>query len=154
MKLSQLIDVLGKPVNDEELQNAFSQNTLLNSLQTLKLPGGEYSAYIERPGEGFSLIFTDEAMFLGKAGQTIGSGPLYFTGIFLYAEGKDNYSQYKGDLPLQIHFEKTRDDFVKNFGEPDWQRKRPDGSIAADRWTNIIRIAYTLHTRKRRTLQL
>lgn len=102
----------------------------------LRLEEGEYRAYIEYKHMGFCLTFTDEAMFRGFSKQTIGSGPLYFSGVFFYAEGKDEYVQYDGWLPKSIGFEKTSSQLNQSLGQAEWSRKRSDGSLAYERWVD------------------
>jgi len=134
MDVGKLKLLLGRPVTDGELEEYMSSQAIDVSNE-LVLKSGDFNAYIERPKLGFSLIFTDESMFLGKEDQPIGKGPLFFVGVFFYSEGKDGYSQYSGDLPGDIKFSDHRGDVVAKMGEPSWQRKRrADGSIAADRW--------------------
>ncbi|MFZ6707996.1 hypothetical protein [Undibacterium sp. TC9W] len=113
----------------------------------LNLPMDEFDCYVEQPDDGICFVFTDEAMFLGKDKQVLGSGPLYFSGIFLYAEGKDNYSQFRGVIPFGISFTDKHEELVSLMGVPTWQRMRNDGSVAADRWDNVaanqIHISYS-----------
>lgn len=101
--------------------------------EELLLPDGEYDAYVERPASGFSFIFTDEAMFLGKADQAIGTGRLFFTGVFLYAEGVDGYSQYSHELPEGLDFSDRPSSLRRRLGEPECSRWI-DGAVRADRW--------------------
>ncbi|MDV2079160.1 hypothetical protein [Marinobacter xestospongiae] len=125
---------LGRPVTDNEMESyLFAQG--IDVSKELILKSGDYTAHIERPKKGFSLVFTDEAMFFNKENQPIGKGPLYLEGMFLYAEGKGGYSQYKGELPGGIKFRDHRSDVLTKLGEPNWQRKRRvDDSIVAEKW--------------------
>ncbi|HEY9199450.1 MAG TPA: hypothetical protein VIR60_08790 [Gammaproteobacteria bacterium] len=110
------------------------------------LPEGEYRTYLEMPDQGVSLVFTDEAMFLGKGQQAIGSGPLFFSGLFLYSQGKDGYDQFRGQLPEGLEFADSRATVLAKLGEPSWQRKKSDGSVAAERWERSgkrLHITYT-----------
>ncbi|GLR13039.1 hypothetical protein GCM10007907_18290 [Chitinimonas prasina] len=68
---------------------------------------------------------------------------LYLSGVFLYAEGKDGYSQFKGNLPMGLSFSIDIKDIGKKLGSPSWVRKREDGSIAAERWDNAA--DYRIH---------
>ena len=124
---------LGRPVTDNEMVN-YLHGQDIDVDQELILEPGDYTAHIERPKKGFSLVFADETVFKNKENQTIGEGPLYLEGIFFYAEGKAGYSQYKGELPGGIKFCDRRSDVLVKLGEPNWQRKRRgDGSIVAER---------------------
>ncbi len=151
MNLEKFIRLIGKSASDEELTNAVSIVDV-NLKKELQLPDGEYRAYIECPKSGFSLVFTDKAVFLGKTQQSIGIGDLYFSGIFLYAEGKDGYSKFQGDLPNGLSFDSTNEELVRKLGTPSWERSRPDGSKAADRWDDLadyrIHITYSKESGK------
>lgn len=136
IKLNDLISFLGKTSKDELLIQYFSSINIDIS-DKLSLPDGEYRTYIDKPELGISLAFTDEAMFLDKDNQPIGFGLLYFSDIFLYSEGKDGYSQFKGILPADISFNSVYDELFSSFGAPSWSRKRVDGSLAAVRWDSL-----------------
>ncbi len=136
MRTDELLALLGRAVSDKELTGCFSKNSI-NVSKEIKLESGDYSTYLERKNDGYSLVFTDEGMFLNKPKQPFGEGPLYFSGVFFYAEGKNEYSQYKEDIPYKVEFSDTREELLKKLGEPSWQRKRNDGVIAADRWDNL-----------------
>ena len=82
-------------------------------------------------------------MFLGKKEQPIGQGTLYWTGIFLYSEGEDGYSEFSETMPFGINFEIDREQLISMIGTPSWSRRRPDGSIAADRWDELA--AFRIH---------
>lgn len=144
MELKVVLELLGMPIINKELLNSFS-NFGINLLHELNLPDGEYRAYIERHNKGISFIFTDESMYLNFDEQSIGEGTLYFSGIFLYADGEDGYREFKGNMPMVLSFIKTRDEIVKYIGESSWKRKRQDGSIAADRWDNIEQLKFKIH---------
>lgn len=106
----------------------------------------EYRSYIERPELGFCLIFTDEAYFLGNGDIPIGSGDLFYSGIFFYSEGKDDYRQYKSTLPFGLSFDDTRENVVNKLGEQSWQRLARDGNrVISDRWDSLPDIPYRLH---------
>lgn len=157
MNLEHLFKCIGQTSNDENLVRELLVAGVDLS-EGLDLPEGEYRTYVERPENGFSLVFTDEAMFLGKASQAVGLGELFMSGVFLYAEGKDGYSQYKGSLPLNLSFDVTSEILSKNFGDSSWNRTRPDGSIAADRWDNVadyrIHITYSKSSKKAMIISL
>jgi hypothetical protein len=144
MEIGKLLKHLGQSITSQKLLNDLLEIGI-NPSQELILPDGEYRAYIERSNEGLSFVFTDEAIFLGKADQAIGKGDLYFSGVFLYAEGKDGYKQFVGNMPMNLSFENTRDEIVKYLGKPSWNRKRSDGSTVADRWDNSVGCDYRIH---------
>lgn len=146
MNLNEVLNCLGQPLNDLETAKVLKSIGVEN-LESIHVPDGEFSEYFISKSEGFSLIFTDEAMFLGRAHQLIGSGPLYFAGIFLYAGGKDGYSPFSSELPFGIRFSMNREDLVSILGESDWQANNTIGSVGAERWDGKapykIHIAYS-----------
>lgn len=103
-------------------------------LQSIKMPVDDYRTYVERLSEGVSLVFTDEAFFLGKGDMAIGTGDVFFSGLFLYPEGKDGYSQYPAPLPFGLRFEDSADVVRARLGVPEWHRET-EGKLIADRWT-------------------
>lgn len=102
--------------------------------QSIKIPVDEFRTYVERPSEGISLVFTDEAFFLGKSDMPIGTGEVFFSGLFLYSEGKDGYSQYSALLPFGLRFEQSANFVRARLGVPEWSRES-EGRLVADRWT-------------------
>ncbi|MEJ2046127.1 MAG: hypothetical protein P8X74_19220 [Reinekea sp.] len=142
MNASDLCKYLGEKVSLPEFKDFLSQNSV--ELPTeLDLPEGEYNAYIERPDEGYSMVFTDEAVFLGNLSSGLADGELFFSGVFLYSEGKDGYKQFEGIMPQGLNFNSLSKDFISSFGKADWVRKRTDGSVAAERWDNVT--DYRIH---------
>jgi len=131
--LRVILPRLGESIHVPALVDAFMEIGI-DLTSELRLPEGEYSAYVERRGEGLCFVFTDEGMFLGKGEQPFGQGPLYFTGIFAFAEGREGDAQYPGDLPFGINFSHGRSDLAALIGEPSRQRTRDDGTTAAERW--------------------
>jgi len=102
--------------------------------QSIKMAVDEHRTYIERLPEGVSLVFTDESFFLGKDEMPIGTGEVFLSGLFLYPEGKDGYSQYPMPLPFGLRFEDTADVVRARLGVPEWYREN-EGICVADRWT-------------------
>src|SRR5690554_5731079 len=98
-----LLDFLGSGSEDDSLVRCFKENSIELKNQ-LFLEDGLFRTYMEVQITGISLVFTDEAYFLGLPNQPIGQGELYFSGVFFYSEGKDGYTQYQGDLPFNLTF--------------------------------------------------
>jgi hypothetical protein len=139
-----LIAVLGLPITDGALQSALSREGITDEPV---LPDGEYRAYLQCLAAGVELVFTDEAMFLGKLQASIGAGPLYLSGVFIYRERRDGYEPYAGELPNELTFAKTRDAVHAAMGAPSWQRLGSEGRVAAERWDlsggGRLRVTYT-----------
>ncbi|MDQ2746660.1 MAG: hypothetical protein M3T96_05310 [Acidobacteriota bacterium] len=79
MNSEELLKYLG--LNSDDLRLV---NFLINQGITEQpiLEAGDYDTYIERPDDGYSLVYTDEAKFKGIMNSPIGIGSLVFTGVF------------------------------------------------------------------------
>jgi hypothetical protein len=86
---------------------------------------GTTRGYIERKSDGTSFSFRNDVR---------DDDAYVLDGVFLYAEGKDGYTQYGGKLPSGISFRNSRDEIVGVLGPAKWQRKRDDGSVVAEKW--------------------
>ena len=142
MILKIFLSLLGLSSSDNQLIDFLDQNNI-SIKQELGLPTGDYRAYIERPEKGYCLVFTDEAMFLNLGNQALGEGELYLTGIFLYAEAKDNYSQFPGPIPFDITFDLEREKILEILGKPSWERRGENENVIAQRWDELDN--YRLH---------
>jgi hypothetical protein len=140
-----LLSYLGLSESDAALIS-YMNSISISLADELKLEKGRFWAYIERQKQGFSLSFTDEAMFLGIKEQAIGVGGLYFSCVFFYSEGKDDYLQYQGTLPLKLSFQDTRNTLIAKLGHSSWQEIADDGErVISDRWDNLPDTPYRLH---------
>jgi hypothetical protein len=144
MKTDKLLSLLGRSAKDYELIPFCAENNL--DISKVELEPEFYRGYLEKKQEGFSLVFTDEREFLNKPEQALRKGELYFSGVFFYADGKEDFSEYRGTLPKDIRFSDTREELLTKLGEPSWQRKsRKNNAVIADRWDsseNYIHITY------------
>jgi hypothetical protein len=131
-----LKSLLGRPIQEPELVGQLMLATGMPILDE-----DVFTAYVERQPSGYCLTFTDEAIFLRKDQQRIGQGPLYFTGIFFYADGKNGYTGYQGELPEGVTFLDSRDEILRRLGPSSFQRARDDQTILSDRW---VRSDYSL----------
>ena len=139
-----LLSFLGCAASETNLIDYLKVNNIL--LNGLALEEDDFDAYVEKQEFGFCLMFTDEAKFLGLANQPIGHGKLYFSTVFFYSEGKDNYSEYQGTLPFGLSFNDTRTDALAKLGTQSWQRVAKDGArVISDRWDNLPDVPYRLH---------
>lgn len=151
IEVKKIISFLGRDYNDYELVEYLEENNIfLNS--ELLLIEGTFNSYVERHEDGYCLIFTTEARFLSKEDWYIGRGRMFLIGIFLYSEGRENYSEYKGEIPFGVHFSQERDNILKKMGEPNWQRLSLDEKqVKADRWHidfYRMHITYSRETQK------
>jgi len=145
MDTKLLLEFFGCSASNKELEQYMSELSI-SLADELSLSDGQYRAYIERPKDGYCLIFTDEAYFLGKPNHQIGAGELFYAGIFFHSEGKDGYSQYQGSLPFGLLFSDTRADVINKLGEQSWQRlARDDDRVISDRWDALESVSFRLH---------
>ena len=126
-----MLAVLGRNVRDRELLAVLADSNV-HLDQDLVLVAETAQAYLEKKGEGFSLAFHDDT-FEDGVSTAPARDQLIFHAVFLYAEGKDGYSQYRGAIPGGIRFDNTRA-AIEVLGAPSWHRKRDDGSVIAERW--------------------
>jgi hypothetical protein len=151
INIDTLLHCLGESTKNENLVDTLIKLGI-DVMTELTLPDGEYRAYIERPKEGVSLVFTDEAVFLGKNNIEIGSGNMHLSGIFLYAEGKDGYKQFSGEMPFNFSFNNTQKEIEKELGKATWNRVGNDGEVAAERWDQSfnyrVHVTYSNSSRK------
>lgn len=151
MTTNELLSYLGLPGSAQELIKYMSALgvDLANEMRIEKDEYGNYDgyrSYIERPRNGYCLVFSDETEFLGKRDQPVGVGELYFSTVFFYSDGKDNYAEYKNDLPFGLSFNDTRQDVLAKLGTQSWQRLAKDGErVISDRWDSLPDVPYRLH---------
>jgi hypothetical protein len=131
--MDELVDRFGTHADDPLLVALLLRNGI-DLKAELDLPEGEFRAYVERPVDGYALVFTDQAMFLGRMHDPIGAGPLCFSGLFVYLERVDAYEPYQGALPFGLSGAGNRAAFAGVLGPSSWQRLHDDGRLAAERW--------------------
>lgn len=158
MHLKNLTPFLGLDQYDSKLIDALREWGVDISIELFLLPE-RYSAYIERPDQGFSVIFTDEAKFKGIGDQALGQGGLFFSGIFLYAQGQDDYDQYQGALPFELSFDLHATDIARQLGKPSWRSQHSsEGWVGGERWDQLadyqLHISYHKDTQKPRIITL
>jgi len=130
LQSSDILKLIGKPLSDEAVQN-----WLTDSRKAFpSLEEGDYRTYIEYPDQGYCLIFTDEAMFLGIEHQPLGVGSLFLSGVFFYSEGLDGYSQFTGSLPEGLTFQNNSKSIKVSLGEVEWDRHSANGELISERW--------------------
>ena len=87
---------------------------------------GEVHRYLESKAGGVAIKHSDE----GK-----------IEAIFLMSEGRDGFSQYRGDLGCGLTFLCSPDQLVRAFGEPSLHRPAADG-LFNQRTGEIMRFDY------------
>lgn len=143
MKVIQTNEILSKlgVLSDDKSLQEYMRSMDLKIPENLKLKSSQYDVHIEFEDLDISMLFTDEAKFLGIENQAIGQGPLYFTGLFFYSDGEGNSNS---DLPLNLSFEDKIEDVEDKLGEPSWSRDRK-GQIISQRWDINECHDFTIH---------
>jgi hypothetical protein len=82
----------------------------------------EGELYIENIDEGFCFLFkTENHLIKSKQSLPITEGDWYFTKIFLYSEGKDDYREFLGVMPYGILWIDTVQEIINKVGRvPDF----------------------------------
>ncbi len=78
----------------------------LDGLKKLKIPTPEYidrDSYVEIQSHGFSFVLEE--------GEKVSS-------IHLYSEGKDDYCEFKSNIPGGVKFNDSRTEVISKLGEP------------------------------------
>jgi hypothetical protein len=144
MKLLDVIHYIGKPLSFDGLCSLLIDNNI-NIQDEIVIPKDEYSINVDRISEGYSLIFNDEADFLGIANQAIGVGEPYLTGFFVYSSYKDGYGSYSGELPFSLSVNHSRDDICSVLGDPNIKNSKETGK-KFDKWQfdngHVLYVAY------------
>lgn len=142
MYCEALENSLGRASKDPLLANAFA-SVGVEVEDELELPDGEFVAYVERPAEGIAFAFKDEAFFHGLPNAPIGTGRLFFAGMFFYLSEQEEYTPYAASLPLGIAFTDDAETLAQRFGTPEWERMTENGNVLAQRWA--VSAARRLH---------
>ncbi|KGJ93302.1 hypothetical protein GAB14E_2626 [Colwellia psychrerythraea] len=130
LQSTDITKLIGKPVSDEAINNWLT----VEGHQLPVLEEGDYRTYIESPEQGYSVIFSDESMFLGNEQQPIGAGELFLSGVFFYSDGLDGYEQFIDGLPKSIKFEDNYESLNNKLGIPEWKRHGEDEVLISERW--------------------
>jgi len=116
--MAELLDLLGKKVGSGEVSARLRAFKHLRSEPLYPEPDEEpRRMYLTSKAEGIEIYRT--------TGGTI-------TTIFLMSEGKDEYSEYRGDLGHGLSFRSTLDEVLRVHGRPAFSR--PAGK---SRWEDI-----------------
>ena len=100
---TEIVALMGK-----DIREPFIQNWLRNTIRTPLIhsyDNGDAVYYIYH-SDGISLCFTKGTL----------------SGVFLYAEGQDEYRQFSGEIPYRLSFTMRKDEIDKLFGKPTKER--------------------------------
>lgn len=134
MKIKDAVRYLNKNINQDVLSQSYFEKIGLDVNCALQVMDGydndgiyksDGDLYIENHNHGFCfLLKTANSLFEANQLLPIIDGDWYFSRIFLYAKGKDDYDEYIGEIPYGISFKDTVQNIIKKIGrEPDFINK-------------------------------
>lgn len=149
MIIDEAVRYLGQNVNQQAEVISFLSGFSIDVKRALEVEDGfdgdgiykdDGDLYLENLSEGFCfLLKTENSLFESKKNLPLSEGDYYFTTIFLYADEKDGYSEYKGDLPYGFRFSDTNDVISKKIGvSADFVNEH------IERWDNLNGIRLSL----------
>jgi len=133
--IMKFIELFGKLSSDQKLIQYFQKNNIpMFSYETNEFD--PYAAHIECHQLGIGFSFDGIKPIKTTVRQDQYLDEFVFNGIFLYAEGKDGYSQFMGDIPYGVSFSMFRNDLISLLGDPVFSRWRVDSkdSVSEDTW--------------------
>ena len=147
IELQKIVGLLGVESTNSELEKYMKINGV-DLPSELFVDKSSSNYYLERPEEGYCLIFTDSSAFEGREHDPIEQGKTFFTGVFLHSDGVDNYQQFSGILPENIAFSDSQHELISQLGKSSWEGFSNDGlTISTQCWDRPgykLQIAYTI----------
>lgn len=126
MIINDALRYLGQNANKKPSLRSYFKELSIDVERALEVEEGfdndgiykdEGELYLEKKNEGFCfLLKTENILFESKKKLPLMEGDYYFTTIFLYADGKDGYSKYEGELPHGFLISDTFDVITKKIG--------------------------------------
>lgn len=149
MIINDVVPYLGQNVNQSNDLKSYFKGLSIDVERALEVEEGfdddgiykgDGELYLEKKKEGFCfLLKTENVLFESKKKSPLINGDYYFTTIFLYADGKDGYSKYEGELPCGFLFSDTCDVISEKIGSsPDFVNEY------IRRWDNLDGIRISL----------
>lgn len=137
MDARTLAPLLGRPQDDPELIDRLRGWGVDIEMEVFPITGRD-RRYIERPDQGFALLFEGR------------SAPLRFTTVFLYDQGHEDCDRFVGTLPFDLDFEEPAEAVVARLGAPSWSSAHSrEGHLVGVRWDAIA--DYRVHLSLRAT---
>jgi hypothetical protein len=131
--MTPLIELLGKNVVSPEAARELGRYPALKREADDGAAGeeAEQIRYLRSPGDGLQVKLTEDGVILA---------------IFLFGEGKEGFSQFRGELPAGLSFASTPADTLKTLGAPG--HSRPPGKVGSFAHGDFLRFdrpGYSLH---------
>ena len=100
MNLNEIIKLLGEPIDSAEAEG------ILRKYPSLLIDDESDGAqYVTSEELGIDLLFRPDDGFCGNSSVS----ERKCQSVFLYSEGKDDHSQYSGEIPLGMKLEPSRE---------------------------------------------
>lgn len=127
--MKKLHEILGRvPTSPEATEVLATYPNLRVHVEELG-PEEEPVRYLSNEGDGLRMRLSSEGTILT---------------IFLMSEGKDGFSQYRGELPGGLSFDSTRAEALKTFGAPAYFRA--SGKLGSFRVGELMRFDWPTHS--------
>jgi hypothetical protein len=127
----ELHEILGKGATSAEAAEVLAAYPNLRSFAEDLGPGEEPVRYLANEADGLRLKLAGDGTILT---------------IFLMGEGKDGYTQFRGELPGGLTFGSTRVDALRTFGAPAYFRAAGKlGSFQVGELMRFDRPTHSLH---------
>jgi hypothetical protein len=115
MNLKNIVEKFGK-VADLDLLESLGINR-----DELDFEGGD-TVYVERPQEGYDLIFVKEESFVGAAKYDSKRDREFFAAFICEADSNEGYRIYDGELPRNISMTDDRRKVEDKLGQPHYSK--------------------------------
>jgi hypothetical protein len=107
------VELFGKSADDVQVREALK---LAGITKVLKIGRDELSVAAEIPGEGSTILFTDETILYRNANGVLGRPIL--SAILLVMQHTRKYNLYKGPLPYQLTIDSSQSALRSRLGAP------------------------------------
>jgi hypothetical protein len=128
--MAPLVALLGQPLQSSSVKSWLAGLPSTESTTVDWSDEGESHRFLESKTAGVAIKHSDE--------DTIET-------IFLMSEGKDGFSQYRGDLGHGLAFSSSQEDVIRAFGKPSLHRQAGLG-LFNQRTGEIMRFDYPGHS--------
>ena len=127
MKSTDLISLLGRTADDPLVKEALEK---FGITKTPRLDRGRTVAYAVNEKKGVDFTFEDERM-LELPLREYEEGALVLVNVRFYAEGVEEYRQFRGEMPYGLEFDMGLKEATALIGK---KPAKEDSDLAIERW--------------------